>query len=361
MADQEHLTTQEVERYRQRALTPAARRRCDLHVAACDDCLRRLVQPEQSRLAVTQLREAFLPPGGDSFHLSRQELKNYASQRADEAARIICESHLDFCERCRKEMAALAAPGRVAAPGNWQRILAPRLAPAMAAVAVVLLVGIVWLPRIGTNREPELTGIERFTPPQQQLIQVALRSGQMAKPNAVAELVGPPIQLLGEHAKEGSLRLLRPLGTVVAEQQPMMRWEPVEGATSYIVSIYDQDFKPVADSGTLSVTAWQVTIPLQRGNTYSWQVTASRGSQQIAAPVAPAPQARFQVLDQSDAEELRATRKRAPRSHFALGVLYAGHGLLDDAEQELRAAMNENTKSPAARNLLQSVQSWRTR
>jgi len=359
MADQKHLTAAELERYRQRALTPAARRRCDLHVAACDDCLRRLVKPEQSRLAVTQLREAFLSPD-DAFHLSREELKSYASQRADEAARIICESHLEICERCRNEMSALAAPGRVAAPRNWQRILPPRLAPAMAVVAVVL-VGIVWNPRIGTNRRPELAGIERLTPPQQQLIQAAFRSGQMAKPNAVAELAGSPIQLLGEHAKEGSLRLLRPLGTVVAEQKPMMRWEPVEGATSYVVSIYDADFELVADSGTLSVTAWQVTIPLERGNTYSWQVTASRGSQQIAAPVAPAPQARFQVLDKSHAEELRAARERAPRSHFALGVLYAGRGLLDDAEQELQAAMNENPKSPAARNLLQSVESWRAR
>ena len=103
-----------------------------------------------------------------------------------------------------------------------------------------------------------------------------------------------------------------------------------------------------------------MSIPVHRGNTYFWQVTALRGQQEITTPVAPAPRAQFKVLDRETLESLQAVRAEQPDAHLTLAVLYARAGLLHDSEREFQALLKQNPDSVIAAKLLCCVQAWET-
>jgi hypothetical protein len=88
-------------------------------------------------------------------------------------------------------------------------------------------------------------------------------------------------------------------------------------------------------------------------------VTATADGKEILSPTAAAPEAKFAVLGQDEAEELERARLSVPDSHLTLGVLYARAGLLDEAEREFRLLVEANPKSPAASKLLRSLRELR--
>lgn len=128
----------------------------------------------------------------------------------------------------------------------------------------------------------------------------------------------------------------------------------MEGATAYVVEVYDPQFKLVASSPQLNDLSWTTT--LERGNVYSWQVKAIKEGEEVTAPRPPAPQAKFRVLDQAKANEIARAKRSFGTSHLTLGLLYADAGLLSDAEREFRLLRNANPNSELARNLLRQVQ-----
>jgi predicted Zn-dependent protease len=133
----------------------------------------------------------------------------------------------------------------------------------------------------------------------------------------------------------------------------------LEGATGYVVEIYDSEFNLVVASPQLTNNSWSVLPSLERGKIYSWQVKTTKDDQQITSPRPPAPQARFRVLDQARANELLKAKRAYPSSHLGLGLLYAEAGLLKEAEAELRALQKANPDSELARSLLRQVQTLR--
>jgi hypothetical protein len=141
--------------------------------------------------------------------------------------------------------------------------------------------------------------------------------------------------------------------------RPALRWGGLAGADGYVVRIYDVGFNEVAASPQISETAWNVTRSLERGRTYSWQVTARAGDKEIMSPVKPAPESRFMILDQAKANELTNAKSAAADSHLTLGILYAQAGLLDDAERELQALLRANPQSALARKLLRDLRKKR--
>jgi hypothetical protein len=148
--------------------------------------------------------------------------------------------------------------------------------------------------------------------------------------------------------------LLTPVGKIVRENQPVLRWKPLKDAVSYTVAIVNSNFRVVEESGKLTATNWKPAKPLPRGAVYSWQVTATKadGSETVS-PSAPAPQARFRVLDQKMADDLSKLEKT--KSRLALGVLYATAGLIEEARREFQILVKENPKSALARKLLAGV------
>lgn len=198
-----------------------------------------------------------------------------------------------------------------------------------------------------------------LAPSSRRAIVSALAEQRLEASPVLTRLKGEGGSLRGGNGEGRPFLLLSPVGKVVETTSPTFSWSPLAGASSYVVTVVDDQLNEVAKSGPLTKTEWRLRTPLARGSAYSWQVTALKDGQTITSPVMPAPQAKFMILDRARSEELRRVRRAAPRYHLGLGVLYARAGLLDEAEREFRALVKANPRSGAARKLLQSVRSMR--
>lgn len=406
--EETHLTAQEVEQYRRRALDPELRRRCDRHMASCDRCLEQVLGGEHSHVASDRLWESFTDSGEAPFHLSGDDLQRYISAEADEADKAIFEVHVEDCPACRSAYEGLlaskgspiAVPVRPRAGGEesaWERfkqswivfVTPGRLAWGSALAACLLVSLVAWrYYRLGGNasqggrasnptntthvvarlhngsaevtidEKGNVVGLGKLAPQAHAIVEQALTTAQLPKPEVLSQLAESGDKLMGSTAKRPAFSLVSPLGAVIAESQPTLGWEPLTGAKGYVVSVSDTQFRNVAKSPRLATTEWRLPVPLQRGNTYFWQVTALRGQQQITVPVAPAPRAQFKVLDQKTMDSLEAVKAQQPDSHLVLGVLYAHAGLLHDAEREFQALVKQNPDSLTAIRLLRCVQEW---
>lgn len=442
--EKEHLTDEEVAGFRRLVMSPAERHRLDAHVAACEECLGRLLGSPPSHLAFVPLTEAFMPSAAEKpFHLSRGELERYQNEGLDEADRIIFESHLESCPECNTKADSLRAAARATpAPESHRRWLSAfrhrpqlwtlaRAAGIIAVIGCLLIVIALWIQRqpaqglhqaaqtehrdnpaappplkeMGGGNENEsaraesddpvaantsaeeqspaasenvirlkdgdaevsfdsqghLTGLEKLAPHIQSAVQTALAHGHLPEPRVLNELAGPKINLMGGPSEGLPFKLIAPVGVAVAHSRPTLRWQALDGADSYTVSVFDSDFNRVATSGPQGATTWTPPLSLRPGNVYSWEVTAARAGQEIRSPVAPAPRAQFKVVEAGQFDEIAGVRKQSPRSHLALGIVYARAGLLDEAEREFRLLVKNNPGSRVAKRLLRTVEGWRRR
>lgn len=418
----DHLTEAEVSLFRNRTMEPEERERIDSHVADCEWCLSRILPAEDMALAYSDLTEALISSEGEQpFHLSSAELKRYSNGSVDQADRVIFESHLETCQQCNEARQSLAAVGPETsslsmlpdnpAPG-WHSVLQFTPARAFAAVALIavcLLIALFWWQRrqvtdnnetaqnrpnqsppgtvastsptpaatsdkaseitvslndngrkVELDRTGKLNGVEDLPEALQSLARAALGARSLQKPDVLASLTAPRITLRDSSASRESFEQLWPIGTVIVTNRPTLRWQPLPGAVSYTVSVFDNDFNPVGRSGPQASTQW-TTPTLRRGMIYSWEVIASKNTQEVKSPVAPGPRAQFRILEDAKLAELMNLKRQTPVSHLVLGLTYARFGLLVEAEDEFRELARENPNSAVANNLLQSVQSWRPR
>ncbi|HEX7315721.1 MAG TPA: zf-HC2 domain-containing protein [Pyrinomonadaceae bacterium] len=217
---------------------------------------------------------------------------------------------------------------------------------------------------ITLNSDGELKGVGWLSPSQAGAVKDALANGRVTTPGAFAAPGAGRDTLLGDSPEVGGSKafaLAYPVGAVVASPRPRFAWRPLAGAERYVVDVYDDTFRKVATSGDVSGTEWTPASDLKRGAVYSWEVTAYSADGSSRAPAPPAPEARFRVLDESREREIRRAERAAPRSHLALGVLYARAGLLDEAEREFQLLTAANPRSAAARRLLRDVRARKRR
>ena len=228
--------------------------------------------------------------------------------------------------------------------------------PAQPPAAIIAEVndgsGILSLRRDGT-----LSGADNLPPSYQNLVRKALSTGRIEKSAQLQGLTRPPSSLMGADNAQRDFSVLEPLGNVLLTNRPTFRWSALEGATGYVVEVYDEKFTPVTASPQLTTLTWTTTLP--RGHVYSWQVKATKDEQEMTSPRPPAPQAKFRILEQTKANELANARRAHASSHLTLGLLYADAGLLREAEQEFRLLQKANPNSDLARTLLRQVQSMR--
>ena len=412
-----HLTEEQIQLYRSDTADPGNRQTTAAHLAVCRPCLERVLSSEHSVVAVNALTQAFLPTAGEEpFHLSIAELKSYVAGSSAKADEVICESHIKVCEACADELRKLSTSQPAPAfqsVRRWpsSRLFTPaRLAAAVALIGLLTLAALVWWQQssrpngresvnIGTPEAPvhvpssaatpqpgsepaisnsavvaslkdngreiridhegKLSGLEGLDESSQKMVKAALAGEGLAKPKVLDELSAPPIKLLGEAPSETVFQLIGPVSKVITEQRPAFSWRPLRGAANYVVGVFDTNFNLVAHSPSLSTTNWTVDKPLQRGQIYSWEVTATKDGKEFKAPVAPAPSAQFRLLEADKLNALSKLKQQKPTSHLALGLMYARFGLVNDAEVEFRKLMKENPDSAAARKLLRTVQTWR--
>ena len=210
---------------------------------------------------------------------------------------------------------------------------------------------------LSLDQEGKLSGADDLPPAYRNLLTKALSTERIEKSSQLQGLSRAPSSLMSSDNQKGQFSVIEPVGRVLLTDKPAFQWTKVEGATGYVVEVYDEQFKPVASSPQVTDTSWATTIP--RGHVYSWQVKAIKEGQEITSPRPPAPQAKFRVVDQAKANELAQAKRAYGSSHLTLALLYADAGLLKEAEQELRLLRRSNPKSDLANKLLRQIQALR--
>ena len=212
---------------------------------------------------------------------------------------------------------------------------------------------------VSLDQEGKLSGADNLPAGYQDLLKRALTGQRIEKSSQLQGLTRPPGTLMGSNDQPQQFSVIEPGGNVLMSDRPSFRWSRLEGATGYVVEIYDDQFKLVTSSAQIAGLSWTTTQALPRGRVYSWQVKAIKDGQETTSPRPPAPQAKFRVLDQARANELTRAKRAYGSSHLALGLLYAEAGLLTEAEAELRLLRRANPDSEIARNLLRQIQAMR--
>jgi hypothetical protein len=171
----------------------------------------------------------------------------------------------------------------------------------------------------------------------------SLRAG--AK-EVLSDRISRPDSLKGlEGSSDGVLDY--PISEVVAETQPVLRWNNF-GDSSYSVSLSDSRGFVSRRSG-LRDTRWTPPSPLVRGQIYTWEVE-SAGAKHRAT---------FRVLGETSEKELERIRAAHGNSHLVMGAVYAELGLLTPARQEFQAMATDRSMAQQARKLLSRIDAFR--
>jgi hypothetical protein len=210
---------------------------------------------------------------------------------------------------------------------------------------------------VALDKSGDLIGLGTLSSAQERLVKTALTTGRIVTPAWLAGSRAPDDAIMGG-SDQNSLRLLAPVGTATRTDRPAFRWTPLEGAVSYTVTISDSNFNQVATSATLTATEWTPPRPLTRGALYTWEVTALKDAKEVTAPLPPAREATFRVLERAKLAELEQAERA--NSHLLSGLAYAAVGLLDDAQREFQALADANPGSALAPRLLASVKAARS-
>jgi hypothetical protein len=207
--------------------------------------------------------------------------------------------------------------------------------------------------QITLDAQGNFRGLESLSASDQQRVITALGTGIVQAPKSLEELRDSSGSFMGSSSKT-QLMLLSPTGKVVVSDRPTFRWRPLGGAISYQVTITDPSagYKEVAASPQLQDSKWTLDRPLKRGHIYTWQTIARTGDGEVKAP-----EAKFRTLEQAMADELAKVKKNYAGRRLVMGLLYAEAGLLDEAENELKALLAANPQSPVVKSLLQDIQS----
>lgn len=208
---------------------------------------------------------------------------------------------------------------------------------------------------VSVDQDGKLSGAENLPASYQEIVKRALTSQKIERSSQLQVLTRPPSVLMGGSEQAREFSVIEPAGIVSMADRPEFRWSRFEGASVYVVEIYDDQFKLVTTSPQVTTLSWTATQALPRGQVYSWQVKAIRDGQETTVPRPPAPQAKFRVIDQGRMNEIARAKRAFGSSHLTLGLLYAEAGLLREAQHEFRLLQKANPQSEIVRKLLRQV------
>jgi hypothetical protein len=344
-----HLSEGEIQAYVRGLATAADLLAADDHLAACEACRGRAASEADAGGAL--VRSAVLPIAS---HFSDEQVQVLAGGGSvSDSERRAMDDHLGACATCRRAVVDLR---------SWSqpRLAAGRRLGYAAAAAAVVLAIVVPLALRDRTRAPEhaaatVEGLELLPLDHRRRVEDALRAGRAEPPVLAAELRSGREALMGD-PRPPSFAVTAPVGIFIISDRPTFRWTPLTAAERYTVLVTDAEMRPVKRSPPLTGTSWTPNDPLPRAATYSWQVTASRGGEDVAAaPAPPEPQARFHVVDAETASVLQRAATERPDAHLLRGILYTQAGLLDEARRELEAVGPGDPHAATARETLRAL------
>lgn len=403
-------------------MTPVELLSADDHLARCEVCYGHIHLKEEWNSALASVESAFDGAVAAAAHSDYEHLAAYVDGNLDRAERDEMDAHLQACSECAKELSELRAVQAALTAGSggrthsapislWPKVVALWNTPAFrtwipAAGALAALILVAWLvtsplrdkteERFGSDRrqggnvapkETATTGQSKaediavtlndgggrlvmdkqgrlqgplpLDPSHQDAVKAALIAQSVPPPPVLRELTTESERLMGSEHDRTQFRLIGPVSTVVLDDRPTFSWHPLTGAQGYDVAIYDANHRAVASGRSLATTIWRAPQPLYRGRIYTWQVRAEINGREVLAPPPTAPEARFKVLDEARAEQLKSLQQAYGASHMMLGVIYAEAGLMEESEREFQALLKANPHSAVAVNLLRSVRTMR--
>ena len=208
------------------------------------------------------------------------------------------------------------------------------------------------------NQHGQLEGLQELPPDLKESVERALATRRL---QASPALMGWPTgagNSRGEFEQQSTFAPLDPTDVVIETDRPTFRWRVLENARNYIVTIYDAKLRQVGSSSPVTGTEWTIPNSLERGVTYSWQISAAlKDGKTVVSPKPPLPEARFRILDQHAVAALAKLRASAGSSHVVMGVFYWKHGLIEESEREFQALAKANPNSTVVAELLASLRS----
>jgi hypothetical protein len=375
----EHLTFRQVKEYLAKRLPAQQIPGFHEHAEGCSACREMLV--------------ASVIGCGDE-HLSEQQAVDFVAGllAAEENGRVA--EHLGSCPSCTATVADLEefrqsdqlggataevpeAPiqrrPHIIPANNWARLLP--IAAALLAVAGASL----WLVHRPGHTEAKVmaqlrdaTGLLQLNhtgvitapalpPAAAGLIAGAMRTGRL--PEGPAALVTDPPETL--RSSSGSLpspalKIVSPVGIRVVSDRPEFRWNPLRGAASWQIKVFDENFNEIARSGVIhggpgEAAVWVPEAALPRQRSLLWQVTEIRNGARITAPAPPEPSPRFEIISAEAARQITEARATSPPSHLLLAILYSQAGLRREAASEIEALSSLNPGSALASSLRGSL------
>jgi len=209
--------------------------------------------------------------------------------------------------------------------------------------------------RVTLDASGNVQGYDSLPPRYLGMIREALKTGRVAM---ASPLSVPVVSLRGAPKtvdQSTAFGLISPIATSVMEIQPLLRWEPLSGATSYSVALYGSNYQEVLSARNIKGTEWSVSRALTRGEIYVWQVTAFKDGQEVVSPGSADVEARFRVIGKRQAAEIEQAKRQWGDSSLLLGLLYARAGLQEEAAEKFRALREANPTSPIAAQLNQAL------
>ncbi len=211
--------------------------------------------------------------------------------------------------------------------------------------------------QILVNQRGQLEGLDELPPDLKESVERALATRRLRNSPALTGWSTGAGILRSELEEQNTFAPLEPMDVVIETDRPKFRWQALEAAHHYIVTIYDAKFREVGSSGPIVGTEWTAPNSLERGITYSWQISALKDGKTIVSPKPPLREARFRILDQRVVVALAKLKESAGSSHLVMGVFYWKHGLIEESEREFQALAQANPNSTAVAELLASVRS----
>lgn len=206
---------------------------------------------------------------------------------------------------------------------------------------------------IALASDGEVTGLDGVSPNVRRRVAETLAEGRLPASPDMEDLGG----VAGDLAAAG-LEPLAPLGVLVSEDRPVLRWRRSEEAPPGItVEILDGSGVALAESPRLTGSEWRPPRALPRGRPLLWRLRfRDRDGEWRTVPAAPFGGVRFAVLR---GEELAWREREVEASHdswLVAAILSAQLGALEEARTALLELARLNPGEPLVGRLLTDLE-----
>ena len=188
----------------------------------------------------------------------------------------------------------------------------------------------------------------------------ALRNEPLPASPALASLRSATTVWRGQQSGASvPLKIIRPTRTLIKPGRADFQWRTATGVQNYTVHVVDDETQEevvtsptIFPSANASICEWSEGGSLSPGKRYRWYVATVVNAQEIDVPQAQEPPARFSVLSEEELARVNEANQANQGDRLIDGLLDLQVGLLDDAEVDFQALLEERSQTSEGKTLL---------